>query len=75
MPGMQLNIILILVLTATDHFLREFSDSIPALYLLTMAGVGAVTYAVFFFFLPLPELSSEKARIKERARFTVIYGF
>ncbi len=64
-PGLQLNIILMLVLSATHYFFGEFLASIPALYLLTMAGVGSVTYAFFFLLLPIPELSTEKARIKK----------
>lgn len=67
-PGLILNSIFFTVLALTDQVVGEMSETRPLLYLLAMAIPGGLAYAAAFLLLPIPALSSEAARWREKIR-------
>ena len=65
-PGMQLNIILLIILYIVDYFSGELLTTNPAIYLLLMVSIGSSIYATLFLLLPITALHSERVRIIEK---------
>jgi len=66
-PGLQLSTVLFIVLVLVDSVTGELRTSDPALYLLFMVVPGTLVYLLAFLLLPIPALSSEKARWQKKA--------
>ena len=66
-PGLQLSTVLFIVLVLVDSVTGELRTSDPALYLLFMVVPGTLAYLLAFLLLPIPALSSEKARWQKKA--------
>ncbi len=70
-PALLLNSILFVSLAFVDSLLSGiYRGGPPSLYVILMAAFGAVTYACLFLFLPIPSISSEVVRWKQRFRFS-----
>lgn len=65
-PGLLLNALLFGFLAIMDHLLGATKATMSATYLLCMAISGAVVYGVMFLFGPLPALSAEAMRWRQR---------
>jgi O-antigen/teichoic acid export membrane protein len=64
MPAALLNAILAVALWLTDHLIPLHLQSIDTLYVLLMAAVGGLVYALCFLYLPIPALAAETSRWK-----------
>jgi O-antigen/teichoic acid export membrane protein len=64
MPAALLNAILAAALWLADQLIPPHLQSIGALYVLLMAAVGGLVYALCFLYLPIPALAAETSRWK-----------
>ncbi|MBW8371824.1 MAG: lipopolysaccharide biosynthesis protein [Thiobacillus sp.] len=64
LPAMVLNALLLTALMLAEMLIPSHIKSIDALYVASMAAVGALVYAACFLFLPIPALASEVNRWK-----------
>jgi teichuronic acid exporter len=67
-PGLILNVPLVVVLALVHLAMADVAKSSPIAYLLAMALSGSSTYAVAFLFAPIPALRSEAARWRRAIR-------
>jgi O-antigen/teichoic acid export membrane protein len=65
-PGLLLNVPLIATLILTHFALAELRTTLPLLYLLVMAFTGALTYMAALLYLPIPAISTEAARWRQK---------
>jgi O-antigen/teichoic acid export membrane protein len=68
MPGVVLNVPLMIALTLTHFGLQALAVDSRVLYLLAMALVGATVYAVALLFFPIPAIATEAARLRGMVR-------
>jgi O-antigen/teichoic acid export membrane protein len=66
LPATLLNLILALVLFATNHVLPVEVKQIDLAYVAAMAVSGGLVYAACFLYLPIPALATEQRRWKTR---------
>ena len=67
-PATLLNAPLVVALAVTHSLTNDFRPSMPALYLFVMVFSGVVVYAAGFLFLPIPALSTEARRWRQKIR-------
>ncbi|MDO9008264.1 MAG: lipopolysaccharide biosynthesis protein [Thiobacillus sp.] len=67
-PAAILNTILLATLWLADRAIPVSIQSVDALYVLVMAAVGGLVYALCFLYLPIPALVTETARWKGRLK-------
>lgn len=65
-PGLILNTLLFSVLAAIHLALGELRTTLPSLYLLLMILSGGFTYLAAFLFLPIPAISGEVERWRQK---------
>jgi hypothetical protein len=64
MPGVLLNVPLMLALTMTHFGLQALAVESRVLYLLAMALVGGTAYALALLFFPIQAIATEAARLR-----------
>ena len=68
-PALLLNSALMGTLLIVHFVLPSGASSDqPAIYLLTMSGIGGTVYALLFLFAPVPTLASESSRWKQKLK-------
>ena len=72
-PGLLLNILLFLVLGATDYVVGDLRNTKPLAYMLAMFFPAVLTYLMAFLFIPFPGLKTEVDRWREK--IAVVLGF
>lgn len=70
MPAALLNVILAVTLGITELLVPSSIRAIGPLYVLLMATVGGLVYAICFLYLPIPVLATETARWKIKLKLT-----
>lgn len=68
LPAALLNSILVVTLWFTHVAIPTHIQSIDALYVLIMAAMGGLVYALCFLYLPIPALAAEASRWKVKFR-------
>ena len=70
-PALLLNSALMGILLIVHTVLPSGTSSDrPAIYLLTMSGIGGAAYILLFLFAPIPALASESLRWKQKLRLS-----
>jgi teichuronic acid exporter len=65
-PGLLLNALLFGFLALVNHWLAPFKDSMPAVYVASMAALGAAVYTAMFLLAPVPALRGEAGRWRQK---------
>ena len=65
-PALILNALLFTALGILNYFIHPLELSQPIVYLLSMAGLGAILYMLLFLYLPLPGLLTEQSTWKRK---------
>jgi O-antigen/teichoic acid export membrane protein len=65
-PGLILSGLLFAVLALTDAALGSLRTGSPFLYLMTMSGIGGLSYTAAFLYIPFPALKSESSRWRQK---------
>ncbi|OYW39345.1 MAG: hypothetical protein B7Z35_04325 [Hydrogenophilales bacterium 12-61-10] len=68
MPAVLLNTALLAALWLAEHIIPPSIRSVDALYVLLMAIVGGLVYALCFLYLPIPALATETTRWKVKLK-------
>ncbi len=68
-PALKLNICLLIVLIITDGLFKMYIPTMSTeMYLLSLSASGALSYIIFFLFIPIPALKKEVQRWKNLLR-------
>jgi flagellar biosynthesis protein FliR len=65
-PGLLLNAPLFAILVLTHFAVGDLRTTMPLIYLLVMAFTGALTYLIALLYLPIPAISSEADRWRQK---------
>ena len=70
MPAALLNMILVVTLVIAEQLVPSTIRAVGPLYVLLMASVGGLVYAICFLYLPIPALATETTRWKIKLKLT-----